>query len=103
MCAKTHVCSSVVTLLCLKLEPDTYKHLLHLPHTWPCNQCSCVKNGGSITTLPMNTHPRCEQSARIQLSVTRRRNVAQGDKRYGITKCSLFLFGNLMWESESVH
>lgn len=30
-------------------EPDTREHLLHLPHTWPSNQCACVKNGAPFS------------------------------------------------------
>lgn len=30
-------------------EPDTQEHLLHLPHTWPSNQCACVKNGAAFS------------------------------------------------------
>lgn len=31
------------THLCLQQEPDILEHLLHLPRTWPSNQCACVK------------------------------------------------------------
>lgn len=56
--SKTHMCTRVLTHLCLKQEPDTQKHLLHLPYTWPSNQRASVKDGRRVTAFSPNTRLR---------------------------------------------
>lgn len=58
MRSKTHMCMRVLTHLCPKQEPDTPKHLLHLPHTWPSNQHASVRNVRRVTAFSTNTRLR---------------------------------------------
>lgn len=53
----TRVCMRVLTRLCLLLEPDTQKHLAHLPHTWLSNQRVSVQNKRSLTDFLCENTP----------------------------------------------